>query len=116
MSLVQVHSTCWAHCWQRSETALAIAEVVEDHKHSRVAQLSLGAHDARFKRKNRALPIGGLSAAPRVRLRWRVALALWRWGDRVHSNDTAGERDWLTMGPVYIGRHDTAWYEPSNGL
>ena len=103
MSCVQVHSTCWAHCWQRSETALAIAEVVEDQKHSRVAQLSLGAHDARFKR-NRALPIGGLSAAPRVRLRWRVALALWRWGDRVHSNDTAGERDWLTMGPVYIGR------------
>ena len=35
MSCVQVHSTCWAHCWQRSETALAIAEVVEDHKHSR---------------------------------------------------------------------------------
>ena len=50
MSLVQVHSTCWAHCWQRSETALAIAEVVEDHKHSWAAQLSLGVHDARFKR------------------------------------------------------------------
>ena len=56
------HSTCWAYCWQRSETALAIAEVVEDHKHSRVAQLSLGAHEARFKR-NRALPIGLPGAA-----------------------------------------------------
>ena len=63
MSFVQVHSTCWAHCWQRSETALAIAEVVEDHQHSRVAQLLLGAHDARFKR-NRALvsPAGRLVA------------------------------------------------------
>ena len=63
MSCVQVHSTCWAHCWQLSETALAIAEVVEDQKHSRVAQLLLGAHDARFKR-NRALvsPAGRLVA------------------------------------------------------
>ena len=94
MSCVQVHSACWANCWQRSETALAIAEVVEDQKHSRVAQLSLGAHDARFKR-NRALPIGGLSA-PALACS-AGAVEMWRWGDRVHSNDVVALAELLEV-------------------